>query len=279
MSNFVIEYLQIADAAQCNSRANLPREKTAVEIESSPNDYDTELRKTWVCVWQSLIAYPIVWTYDFDTSDIRSLRELTKIGIHTGSLSKLYDDEVEQILIRLQQEWHKGEWFVRLDSLSPKDGVNYPVTDPRQLLEQLCISKRFQSALASDNRRLYFLRFDRQWKKPCEYRVFVCDGRLTTISQYSNEEQIPERMRIHHWRPVIDWLEVDVIQAALGVLETRHFSIDIYVDEQENVRRVIELNSFGYWLAASGCLFDWTKDRELLYGIKSPDRVLIRLIL
>lgn len=276
MSDFVIEYIEIADAIQCTSRANLPVE--LMTIESSSSDYDTELRKTWVCVWQSLIAYPIVWTYEFNTTDIRSLRELTKIGIHTGCLSKLYDDEVEQILVRLKQEWHEGEWFVRLDSLSPKDGVHYPVRDARQLLEQLCTSKRFQSALASDNRRLYFLHFDWQWKTPCEYRAFVCDGRLTGISQYSNGEVIPEPMKIHQWRPVIDWLENDVIQRALNVLETRSFSIDIYVDEKENVRRVIELNSFGYWLAASGCLFDWTKDRELLYGMKPPNVVLIRLI-
>jgi hypothetical protein len=276
MTNFQIEYIEAIEALNCDNRANLPLDYTIPE--SVNCDYDIELRKTWVCMWKSLIAYPVVWTYEFTSSDIKLLRELTKIGIQTGCLSKLYDDEIEQVLIRFKREWHEGQWFVRLDSLSPKDGVEYPVREARRLLEQLCTSKRFQSALAADNRCLYFLDFDFRWNKQCEYRVFVNNGRLTAISQYSTEELISEEFKIRNWKQVIDWLENDVINRALNVLETRNFTIDIYINEKENKKEIIEFNSFGYWLAANGCLFNWTKDRDILYGKKDPNLVFIRLI-
>jgi hypothetical protein len=272
MTNFQIEYIDINDALKFDNRANL-------SISESENcNYDTELQKTWVCTWKSLIAYPIIWTYELNSSDINTLRELTRIGIQTGHLSKLYEDEIEQILIRLKQEWHEGEWFVRLDSLSPKDTVQFPITNIHQFLEQLCTSKRFQSALASGNRCLYFLHFDTKWNKQCEYRMFVYHGQITAISQYSTEECISEEMRINHWKQVINWLENDVIKRALNVLETRNFTIDIYINEKENIKKIIEFNSFGYWLAANGCLFNWTTDREILYGEKYQNLTTIRLI-
>jgi hypothetical protein len=272
MTNFQIEYIDASEALNFDNRANLPIS------ENENSDYDAELQKTWVCMWKSLISYPIIWTYEFTSSDIKILRELTKIGIQTGNLSKLYDDEICQILIRLKQEWHEGEWFVRLDSLSPKDTVQFPIKDVHQFLKQLCTSKRFQSALASDNRCLYFLDFDIKWNKQCEYRVFVYNGQLTAISQYSTEESISEEMKIKNWKEVIHWLENDIIKPALNVLETRNFTIDIYLKEDENIKKIIEFNSFGYWLAANGCLFNWTTDREILYGIKYKNLICIRLI-
>jgi hypothetical protein len=120
-----------------------------------------------------------------------------------------------------------------------------------------------------------------------ELRGFVCQGRLTALSQYFADETFPILIRYREGilRHVANWFYHMVHPALVVSQQYRHVVLDIAlvrkpsassaeVEEEEEGALVIEgwpmqavlieLNSFG--IRSGGSLFDWDEDHALLLG-------------
>lgn len=94
-----------------------------------------------------------------------------------------------------------------------------------------------------------------------EFRVFVVDGRITAVSQ-------------QHWRELFGYSdeELDTVESAiLGATFLRNapyrrFVADVWVSFADKECHLIEYNPFGAHCGAGSALFEWQRDRAILYG-------------
>jgi hypothetical protein len=133
---------------------------------------------------------------------------------------------------------------------------------PFQLIDALTTSKWCWKALLKHDNKVFFSKFDHNWDLGRELRVFVCNRKVTTISQYDFRNngyfstQTNQRLE-QIGKDVTRFVE------KLPIFHLRNFTADVYVNSGI---RLIEINSFGYWLAAGSCLFHWIQDYDQLYG-------------
>src|SRR5581483_7407864 len=99
--------------------SNHPKDPNDMDIQDKK--YDIELDKTRLCNYMSLIGYPTSWTYTLTEDEASILLECATVGKKVGS-ARLFKDELEPIINRLNKDWQSGLWFFRFDSNSPKDG-------------------------------------------------------------------------------------------------------------------------------------------------------------
>ena len=106
----------------------------------------------------------------------------------------------------------------------------------------------------------------REWienlKAEEEFRGFVYNNKLTAISQYCYYQYFKDLVK-----------EKDRYEALLlkffkslpdNLFGKEHFVIDFAVDLENERVWIIEINPF--FKDTSGCLFDWGKDKQILYG-------------
>ncbi|KAK2035232.1 hypothetical protein LX32DRAFT_678464 [Colletotrichum zoysiae] len=181
--------------------------------------------------------------------------------------------------------------FVRLDACSPKDGAQKvpgkaSLHSAAEIILRLVTSGRCRTALedclnASIPVELFFLPFDKRMASESEFRVFCRpeDCRITGISQYcwhkrwrhacfSGDEQdrIIEQVVLEAQK-----LRAQILADVKGKDKTdklimeQGMSFDILYDEQAHGVELVELNPFGIRSPCGSCLFQWIRDREVLY--------------
>jgi len=263
------------------SQKNINNNNNPIEIIPSEYDkvynlnYETEVARTNLVRWKNIINYPIIFEYTFTKSDIDILKRSCNIGIISGRIPLLYKEELEIIIknlnkIMLTYDSEYG-WFVRFNRASPKDGVaTFPLMTPEHVIRQIVTSKRALQCLSNDDATMYFCKFDPLWNSERELRVFIYDGNITGISQYvcSDISDIFSIMSNEQISTIADNSISSInmiLQKLVIAFGTKSFVCDIYVNEDLSVR-IIEFNSFGYWLAAGSCLFNWKSDYEKLYN-------------
>lgn len=251
--------------------------KAETDLEAKDLDYKVEIARTNLEKWCNVIEYPIAFQHKFLPGEVKYLLEASQIGRISQRVSSLHTEELEQITERLELEMKNNNivsptgWFFRFSSCSPKDGCrNFPMLSAKEIVDQMASSERAFKALTDGNTTIYLCKFDPQWVTQRELRVFVSKGKVTAISQYnpfsrgilSNFTQV-ENVTIV--RNIMELIEEKLFSILLEQLGTPNFVADIYVEESLDVR-VIEFNSFGYWLASGSALFHWLKDKEKMYN-------------
>jgi len=145
-------------------------------------------------------------------------------------------------------------------------------------------SKRALLAIKDNNDdTIYFVKYNFEWNNKREFRVFIYKGKVTCISQYSSYDksvfsgQSTAKIK-DNVRKIADWLEGEILPTVCARINTLNVTADIYFDEvrSESCLKIIELNSFGYWLAAGSSLFHWLKDKSKLYNENSD--IWVRII-
>lgn len=131
-------------------------------------------------------------------------------------------------------------------------------------------SKRAMNALQFDDRKLYFMNYDTEFDNSKEVRVFVHNRKVTGISQYHWYEveyfnKFTDKQLILICNNIIDYVEKELVNLVCDKIGVDSLTVDILVREDLSLK-LVELNSFGYWLAAGSCLFSWIEDRDKLYG-------------
>ena len=269
-------YLEYIDNVDNRDNFNTNNhEKHPNDVEAMNKDYKKEIFKTHLSNYMDLINYPVEWTYTFTQNETKLLSDICKIGIQVLRRPKIFSDEIEQIVDRVNKNWVNGEWFVRSDSASPKDSmIKFPYRNPTELIDGIITSRRFYLGVL-DNIQfgketvLYFVKYGTNWNIERELRCFVRNKKLTAISQYDwfrygffCHLSEPELKRIAE---NVDLLVCDIVDKITEKIETDDFVVDLYVNDDGSLK-IVELNSFGYWLASGSALFHWITDKDKLYN-------------
>lgn len=258
-------------------------DKDPDDLDAHNKDYQTELRKTHLLNYADLIHYPTKFTYEFTPVEVRYLQQASQISIITNKWTKLYDEELNEILERLKQNWVEGQYFIRFDSGSPKDGtVEFPITNPESVIMALITSKRALSALNFGYNKLYFMDYDSEFDSSKEVRVFIKNRKVTCITQYNwykpgyfnklNDETLQLIAK-----NIVNEVENNLIPLVCDKINTNDFTVD-YLVKEDLTLKIIELNSFGYWLASGSCLFNWNTDRDIMYDNQHNHNVYFRIL-
>lgn len=259
-------------------------EKEQDDIDAQSKDYETEIRKTHLSNYAELIKYPIKFSYEFTQTEINYLKQACHISIITGQWTKIYEEELDEVLVRLKNNWSEGQYFIRFDSASPKDGtVEFPITNPESLIMALITSKRALRSMNFGYNKLYFMDYDPEFDSDKEIRVFVQNKKVTCISQYNcykagyfskfsdgNLQIIAKK--------IVNEIENNLIPLISDKIKTNDFSADYLILEDLSFK-IIELNSCGYWLSAGSCLFSWIDDREIMYDKQNNRNVYFRILI
>lgn len=172
--------------------------------------------------------------------------------------------------------------FIRTDAYSPKDLLykeivdTLEVTDAITALKLITQSERCSSKLFGDDKvisRYIVVREYVNYDINNEFRCFVCNWRLTAISQSGFE-----------YNPVLHSKKNTIYQSIIKfwdkfsrICPYSECTMDIvyndkWIDNTLNNSGVIiiEFNSFGEHMNASSGLYDWTKDHSILTRSKIP---------
>jgi hypothetical protein len=200
-----------------------------------------------------------------------------EIGRHTGKFPESYAEERDELAEKLssQFQFDGKEYFIRTENVSLKCGQHGagPYTAMAPVIESLvsCIVGHTPIQVDSNGSiTLYFIPWVHIDPKR-EYRVFICEGRMTAISQqhcytvYEEFDRVRDVELIHRY----------FLESIRPVIPHSSYSIDIAVrDDREGMGEThvyfIEINGFGKEYAAGSSLFGWLQDEDILYGRASP---------
>lgn len=253
------------------------------DLDARTMDYETELKKTHLSSYANLINYPIKFSYEFTKPEIAILKQACQVSIITSQWPKILDEELNAIYLRLKESWIEGRYFIRLDSCSVKDSnVECPIINPKDLIMSLITSKRVLTAFKVGYNKIYFIDYNSEFDSAKEVRVFVRNRKVTCITQYQWNNigyfnNFTNDQLICLAKKIIDDVENNLVLLVCDKINTNDFTIDYLVKEDMNIK-IIELNSFGYWLAAGSCLFSWIVDRDILYDKNNENNVYFRIL-
>lgn len=221
--------------------------------------------------------------------EITYLKTIGKPSLVVDKVTIDWDDfQVQKILSR----WNKfiptseSGYFVRLNRASPKDSVyECRVWSAKDILKTIVSSARCYKSIekVSDNIRSNEYIILKEWNSKFthnpqfEFRVFVCNSKVTAISQYHCYTPFD-------WSGILDE-EWNTIYKNINNLYNRcnkfpNCVMDVYVNQLLNNNfnsELVEFNSFGMELASGSALFDWDSDKQILYGKTRPEIRILNL--
>lgn len=247
-------------------------------------DKTTTLRRTWLDNYAHLIDYPTKHVFKFTATELATLVEASRIGqISMRRPSYMdFEEDLLQIENRIAESIpFDRDYFIRLSSASPKDGLpNMPICSASDVVNVLCTSRRAHLAMSGGCDTLYFVEWNPEMSQASEVRVFVNKGRVCAIGQYdwtrSNWFHTLSDSDLESLGHQIIKYTSSGVNKVSDHIGTDSMVVDIWIRKDLSLQ-VIELNSFGYWLCSGACCFNWTADREKMYG-RLGNKVFFRIV-
>lgn len=225
--------------------------------------------------------------YSVNYEDVLKIKKLCKIGRIKGSISKslIEEEELDHLVSELSNIMKNKKYFLRSDSCSPKDSVvGCCVYNGNDIINSLTGSQRIFTHLSHYDELTLILK---PWKEDInpksdksnygmyEFRTFICDKKLVAISSYYYYDAYDwSNIDLDgYFNKIIQFINTKIIELE-KILETNSYTMDIYAKPFQEVE-IIELNSFGMEMCAGSALFEWKKDKDILYG--KSDKIVIRL--
>ena len=158
------------------------------------------------------------------------------------------------------------EYFMRLSSTSGKNWRDIiPMANMDDIINNLTKNKIFldrEYSRRNKDTNLILIPWNDKMDKRYEFRIFVKNGQLVGASQ-------------QWWSTLFNYTqeELEVIEHALNYISFlkdvpyQDFVGDVYIDMDEKVCKLIELNPFGAHCGAGSALFNWITDYKILYGL------------
>ncbi|KAF5504734.1 hypothetical protein CGCF413_v004397 [Colletotrichum fructicola] len=178
-------------------------------------------------------------------------------------------------------------FFVRLDACSPKDGAHkvpgkISLHSVNEIILRLVTSGRCRAALEDclDSMKtveLFFLPFDPRmaserdqyrWHKPWRFATSPEGAQNAIIRRICQQA---EHIRQQILADLKSEDENDRIMMAQGM------SFDLLYDKDTRTVELVELNPFGVRSPCGSCLFQWIRDREVLYDENEKETVEFRV--
>lgn len=265
---------------------NLDKDPTDPEYQDIKNlDRITEVKRTWLDKYIDLISDRISYRFELTDKELQVMQDASRIGRLTRNRTELFAEELEEIEQRVAKEipFSSGEmYFIRTDAASPKDGLpDMPATSAWDVVSCLSTSHRAYMAFMDGCRTIYFMNWDPTMSTSLEMRVFIHHKRVHAISQYHSEKICIFNSYSDSELKRLGKRIVAFCEELTAKLAVESMVVDIGIqpnlDSKDPPVRFIELNSFGYWLSSGAGCFNWTGDRDKLYG-RLGEKVFFRIV-
>jgi len=258
----------------------LPENYNSCNHGSRPEDYDKILANGNTSNWINSFHqnYTVI---NIDEQDIKWMKEAYTIGSYTGKFPSSFDDEKANMIERykfVEKYFQEAKYFVRCNRVSLKYGQHGvgPYYTFEQIIESLVTCIENHTPIKDKNKdseplTLYLLNWQK-FDKYKEYRIFICNNRISAISQ-QNIYEVNEFLNSFTYEECIK-----IVQKHVGIIyerfenhikkkitHTENYCMDAVILENDSLY-FIEINSFGAEYAAGSALFHWINDEDILYA-------------
>ena len=227
-------------------------------------DYEEEIGKTEFKNYMHILDRECTYV-DLSLIDCKTILKACASGVITLKSPEMYQEEFDMIAKKIILPY---TCFVRLERCSLKDSCYGagPYTRSIDILNALSTSYRcFNYITKSIDKlpsiRLYILPWVPNIKEESEFRIFVHNKSITSLSQYSiyNQSQYIKA----DWTYILSQIQKLVSNISKNTTLSS-YTMDVCLIENKIL--LLELNSFGANMAAGSCLFNWIDDENQLYG-------------
>lgn len=243
------------------------------------------------------ISPSAVQVVSLSRAQIKVLVSAAAASIHTRVLSRSYAEDLEEDVYPAFERltFPPEGLFMRLGACSPKDGAQITpgklsIHSVEDIVLRITTSMRTWSALTNilnsdaEEGDVYFLPFDDKMRSAREYRIFCVPNSLdiSAVSQYEwhkpwifaheNRDEMANLaqkilsgiQKVH--AEIIAFMQKHDDHELEKFIRSQGFTFDVLYDENAGRCMLIELNTFGVRSACGSCLFQWLRDRAVLYG-------------
>lgn len=234
-------------------------------------DYNEVISKGETKNWVDKF-HTIYYKITLNESHLSWMNKAAEIGMITGKFSHIYDDELDQICEKFEGQFPQGEWFVRSDRVSLKEGMHGkgPYSDFRSIIQSAVSSGQYHRVFEETDTECNLYLFP--WKEidsDKEFRIFVFNNRITAIS-------VQHLYKINNYFNTLTDQEItEVVYEILNYFENhikenmsyiRNYTIDLALVGSDDTPYFIEPNSFGKYYAAGSALYSWVHDEDTLHN-------------
>lgn len=187
---------------------------------------------------------------------------------HDYSVRFSLPEKLNDFLGQITNKMEAGkEYFMRLSSTSGKnDRAIMPMCNVDDILNNLIKNKIFvkrEYMRKNKDTYLILIPWNDKMDERYEFRIFVKDDKLVGASQ-------------QWWSTLFNYTqeELEVIEYALNHITFlkdipyKDYIGDVYIDIEEKVCKLVEINPFGAHCGAGSALFNWITDYDILYNKK-----------
>ncbi|KAJ3229992.1 hypothetical protein HDU81_004825 [Chytriomyces hyalinus] len=258
--------------------------------DEQPADYhdacDRSKTWKWVDKFHAKTSYATIRISDRPT--VSWLKRAVEVGVHTGRVSNLYAEEVDELVAKLRREFEQAVEaigdppegiFLRTEHVSLKYGIHgvgpYKKADWRKVVESLVSSSKGHECIRPNdpNCVLYVFPWIKEFEPDLEFRVFVYKNQVTAVSQQNLyrvnqvlKDKSDDEIRHEIMAPLLEYFN-ETVKVALA--DVGSYSMDFALIPQPNggcSPYFIEINGFGAEYAAGSALFHWINDEAVLLG-------------
>jgi len=281
MENIIIEPIDIEDVIKYDKDRFNSNNHWINNIK--PIDYNerSEMTKTknWIHLFRN--EYKVIKINN--QYHIGWMKKASEISQQTGKFSKIFEDELDEFVKFFYKNYgdilsEKNEipYFVRCEKFSLKYGEHKtgPYYGIKEIIESLVSSIKTHSPINSITTELvlYLIPFNDKINNFNEWRVFVNNNKITSISQQSLYNKFDTNLIDNintYGNFIVNYFENTIKNKIIWI---NSYSYDFVIITEENGELepyFIELNGFGAEYPAGSGLFHWIHDRDKLYGLNS----------
>jgi hypothetical protein len=271
---FVIQTIKIGEI--CDEKYNSNNHWESKD--RKPKDYDHVLEQTETRFWIDKFHTQYL-VFNLPEQELHWIKQAAAIGSFTGTISSIFAEEIQELNKNYKLNAHQ-EYFVRTEKFSLKTGIHGagPYQDVKSMIESCITARSGHAPIDADTKSSHVKFYLLPWKtivQDLEFRVFVYQGKITSISQ-QNLYQVNQTLSKSNDDAIASILH-DIVEYWNNVVSTKITHIDSYVMDiamVDNSPYFIEINPFGKEYSSGSALFHWIHDGEILYGKK--DKIYFR---
>jgi len=243
-----------------------------------PDDYFHILSQSYTEKWIDLFK-PEYKKITIDNPDYLYLLKLANnVGKITGKIPHIFMEDMKPLFEELKHHFDGTNYFVKVNNVSLKYGLHNigPYNNIQKIIESLVTCIEGHTPIYPNVKKVDIYLLPWVYIQPInEFRVFVCDNKITAISQqnlyyklYDEEsiQKIPENLNI-----IVDYFYKEILPKITWISS---YSYDFAI--VDNKPYFIEMNCFGKEYAAGSALFHWLLDEDILYGRSKNDIIEFR---
>ena len=220
-------------------------------------------------------------TITINKYNLKWIKDAFKIGRHTGLFSKLFDEDLDDMLSEYKEQTDKlfdgTKYFVRTEKVSLKYGQHKegPYTNFQSIIESITTTIDGHTCFNDNDTecKIYLMKWLDDFNPEKEFRIFVYKKHITAISQqhlFTHNKWLSSKTNEELStlvNKIVDYFNNNIRDK----IKLDSFVMDLGLIEDEEKPYFIEPNSFGKEYASGSSLFCWLNNYDELYNDKNTN--------